>query len=79
MPTNVSEGVEEELPDRFESSDDDDEAYTISRFALPSRFQRAKLQEENGEEDRFESDSEDELSGRSEQSESREMESESEL
>jgi hypothetical protein len=38
-----------------------------------------QLQEENGEEDRFESDSEGKLSGRSEQSESREMESESEI
>ena len=77
---DLSQDDDADLPDMFESSDDDDdEAYTRSRFALPSRFQQAKLQEENGKEDRFESDSEGELSGYSEQSESREFERESEI
>jgi hypothetical protein len=44
-----------DLPDMFESTSDD-EAYTHSRFALPSQYQRAKLQEEHGKGDRYESD-----------------------
>ncbi len=68
-----------DLPDMYSSDEDDGMADTRSRFALPSQYQRAKLQEENDEEDLFESDSEGELSSRSEQSESREIESESEI
>ena len=39
-----------------------------SRFAMPNQYQRAILQEETGEEDRFEGDSEGELCGRLEES-----------
>ena len=44
-----------------------------SQFAIPSQYQRAKLQEETDEEDRFESDSEDELCSHSDEFESREI------
>ncbi len=77
---DVSEDVnsEEELPDMYDYSDSDYKADPRSRLALPSQYERAKLQEENGEEDRF--DSEGELSGgRSEESDSRELDSESEI
>ncbi len=54
-------------------------SYTHSRFAVLSQYQLAKQQEETGEEDRFESDSEGELSCRSEESESRAIESNAEI
>ncbi len=68
---DFSEDVVEELPDMFDYSDSDDEADPRSRYALPSQYERAKLQKENGEEYWVESDSEGESSGRSEYSESR--------
>ena len=71
--------LEAELPDMYEDSASDDEADPRGRFALPNRFSRAREQAENGEEDRFESDSEGELSGHLEESDSRELDSESEI
>ena len=50
---DASDGLCEELPDMYEDSASDDEADPRCRVALPSRFLRAKQQEENGEEDRF--------------------------
>ena len=64
---DASEDMDEKFPDMYDYSDSDYEADTRSRVALPSRFLRAKLQEENGTEDRYESvsDSEGALSGHS--------------
>ena len=50
---DASDALDEELPDMYDCSDSDDEADPRCRVALPSRFLRAKQQEENGEEDRF--------------------------
>ena len=46
---------------------------------MPNQYQRAILQEETGEEDRFEGDSEGELCCRLEESSSREIESDAEI
>ena len=54
----ASDVLDEELPGMYDCSDSDGEADPRCRVALPSRFLRAKQQEENGEEDRYESDSE---------------------
>ena len=50
---DASDVLDEELPGMYDCSDSDDEADPHCRVALPSRFLRAKQQEENGEEDRF--------------------------
>ncbi len=65
---DASDGLDEELPDMYEDSASDDVADPRCRVALPSRFLRAKQQEENGEEDRYEGDSECELCGSLEES-----------
>ena len=39
---------QQEPPDMFDYSDSDDEADPRSRYALPSQYERAKLQKENG-------------------------------
>ena len=62
---DLSQDVCDDLPDMFSSDEEGDEADARSRIAITSRYQRARLQEETGEEDRFESDSEGELCGRS--------------
>ncbi len=72
---DASDVLDEELPAMYEDSGSDDEADPRSRVALPSRFLRAKQQAENCEEDRYESDSEGGLSGHSEDSEARELDS----
>ena len=64
----ASDVLDEGFPGMYDCSDSDDEADPHCRVALPSRFLRAKQQEENGEEDRYESDSEGELCGRLEES-----------
>ena len=63
----------------YENSDSDDEADPHSRVTLPSRFLRAKQQAENGEEDRYESDSEGASDGHLEDSDARVLDSESEI
>ena len=50
---DASDVLDEELPGMYDCSDSDDEADPHCLVALPSRFLRAKQQEENGEEDRF--------------------------
>ena len=52
----------------YSSDADGDGPDPRSRFAMPSQYQRAIMQEETGEEDRFEGDSEGELCGRLEES-----------
>ena len=51
----------------YSSDADGDGLDPRSRFAIPSQYQLAILQEETGEEDRFEGDSEGELCGRLEE------------
>ncbi len=63
---DASDVLDEELPDMYEDSGSDDEADPRCRVALPIWFLRAKEQAENGEEDRYESDSEGGLDGHSE-------------
>ena len=63
----------------FSDSGSDDEADPHCRLALPSRFLGAKERAENGEEDRFDTDSEGGLDGHLEDFEERELHSESEI
>ena len=70
---DASDVLDEELPDMCEDSASDDEADPHCRVALPNRFLRAKQQAENGDDDRYESDSEGGLDGLSEESEAREL------
>ena len=70
---DASEVLDEEIPDMFSDSGSDDEADPHCRLALPSRFLGAKERAENGEEDRFDTDSEGGLDGYPEDFEEREL------
>ena len=61
---DIAQDENDDLPDMYSSDEDGDEPDPHPRLAIPSQYQRAQLQEEMGEEDRFESDSEGELSCR---------------
>ena len=64
---DLAQDVFDDLPDMYSSDADGDGPDPRSRFA-PSQYQRAKLQEETGEQDRFEGDSEGLFCGRLEES-----------
>ena len=76
---DLAQDVYDDLPDMYSSDADGDGPDPRSRFAIPSQYQRAKLQEETGEEDRFEGDSEVELCCQPEESLSLEIESDDEI
>ena len=76
---DASDVLDVDLPDMYDCSDSDDEPDPRCQVALPSRFLRAKQQEKNCEEDRYESDSEGGLDGHSEEIEAGELDSESEI